>query len=83
MQNGAEQKSRDWGVFCLLLRQGQKQDKKPKTQVFLARLLAPLSFAGLLCLCLMLVVAALGLTVGLAIGEVELIGKKVAVGLSR
>ncbi len=35
------------GVFCLLLRQGQKRDKKLEVQLFLARLLLPLALANL------------------------------------
>ncbi len=70
------------GIFFLLLRQGQKQDKKLEAQVFLARLLALLSFIGLPRFCL-LEASALGLTVSLTIGGVESIGGEVTVGLSR
>ncbi len=56
------------GIFCLLSKQGQKRDKKLEVQVFLA----------LLCFSL-LEVSALGLTVGLAIGGVESIGREVTV----
>ncbi len=70
------------GIFCLLLRQSQKRGNKLEVQVFLARLLAPLSFVGLPCFHLVFEASALGLTVGLAIGGAESIGKKVAIGLS-
>ncbi len=70
------------GIFCLLLRQGKKRDKKLEVQVFLVYLLALLSFAGLPYFCLVLEASVLGLTIGLAIGGVESIGRQVAVGLS-
>ncbi len=76
------------GIFCLLLKQGQKQDKILEVQLFLARLLAPLSFAGLLCFYLVLEASALivglavGLAVGFAIDGAEFIGGEVVVGLS-
>ena len=66
-------------TFYLLLRQGQKRDKKLEFQLFLARLLVPLVLAGRPCFCLMLA-SALGLTVGLTIGGAESIGREVAVG---
>ena len=71
------------GIFCLLLKQGQKRDKKLKVQVFLVYLLAPLFFVGLSCFCLMLKASALivGLTVGLTIGGAESIDREVAVNL--
>ncbi len=59
----------------------KKRDKKLEVQVFLTRLLAPLSFTGLFHFCL-LEISALGLTIGLTIGGAESIGKEVAVGLS-
>ncbi len=68
------------GIFCLLSRPGQKRDKKLEVQVFLARLLALLSFADLPRFCL-LEASALGLTVGLAIGGAEFIGGEVTIGL--
>ncbi len=70
------------GILCLLSRQGQKQGKKLEVPLFFARLLAPLFFASLPCFCLVLLASALGLTIDLAIGRVEFIGEKVAVGLS-
>ncbi len=70
------------GIFCLLLRQGQKRDQKLEVQLFLACLLVPLSLAGLPRFCLVLETSALGLTVGLAIGGAESIGGEIAVGLS-
>ncbi len=69
-------------IFCLLLRQNQKSDNKLEVQVFLAHLLAPLFFAGLSCFCLGLKASALGLTVGLAIGGADSIGREVAVSFS-
>ncbi len=68
------------GILCLLLRQGQKQDKKLEVQLYLARLLVPLALAGRPRF--RLVIEASGLTVGIAIGGVESIGGKVAVGFS-
>ncbi len=68
------------GIFCLLLRQGQKWDKKLEVQLFLVRLLVPL--AGWPSFCLVLEALALGLTVGLTIGKAKLIGVEVAVRLS-
>ncbi len=68
-------------IFCLLSRQGQKRDKKLEVQVFLARLLALLCFAGLLYFHL-LEASALNLTVSLAIGEAVSINGEVAVGFS-
>ncbi len=67
------------GIFCLLLKQGQKQDKKLEVQVFLVRLRAPLSFAGLPYFCLVLEASALDLTVSLAIGGAESISGEIAV----
>ncbi len=71
-------------IFYLLLRQGQKQDKKLKVQVFLACLLVLLSFANLLCFYLVLDAFALiiGLVVSFAIDGVESINRKVAIGFS-
>ncbi len=68
------------GIFCLLLRQGQKRDEKLVVQLFLARLLVPLTLAGRPRF--LLVIEASGLTVGLAIGGAESIGEEVAVGFS-
>ncbi len=68
------------GIFCLLLRQGQKRDKKLVVQLFLARLLVPLALAGRPCF--RLVIEASGLIVGLAIGRAESISGEVAVGFS-
>ncbi len=78
---GAEQDHVTVGIFCLLSRQGQMQDKKLETQVFLAYLLALLSFAGLSRFHL-LEASALGLTVGLTIGGAESIDEGVTMGLS-
>ncbi len=69
-------------IFCLLLRQGQNQDKKLEVWLFLVCLLVPLVLAGLPCFYLVLKASALGLTVGLAIGEVKSIGGKIAIGFS-
>ncbi len=80
--SGAEQDHVIGGIFCLLLRQGQKLDKKLEVQVFLARLLVLLSFAGLPRFRLMLEASVLSLTIGLTIGEAETIGGEVAVGFS-
>ncbi len=68
------------GIFCLLLRYGQKQDKQLVVQLFLVRLLVPLALAGRPHF--RLVIEASGLTVGLAIGGAEFIGGEVAVGFS-
>ncbi len=72
-------------IFCLQLRQDQKRDKKLEVQLFLSRLLAPLSFIGLPRFCLVLEVFTLiiGLVVGLAINEAEFIGGEVTIGLFR
>ena len=70
------------GIFCPLLRQGQKRDKKLKVQLFLARLLVLLALAGWSRFCLVLETSALGLTVGLAIGRAESIYGKVVFGFS-
>ncbi len=71
-------------IFCLLLRQCQKQDKKLEVQLFLACLLVPLVLAGRPCFRLLLKASGLtvGLTVGLAIGGAESIGGEVVIGLS-
>ncbi len=68
------------GIFCLLLRQSQKRDKKLVVQLFLARLLVPLALIGRPCF--RLVIEASGLTVGLAIGGAESIGGEVTVSFS-
>ncbi len=65
-------------VLCLLSRQGQKQGKKLEVQVFWVRLLALLALAGLPCVRLM--IEASGLTIGLAIGGAESVGREVAGG---
>lgn len=67
-------------LFCMLLRQGQKYDKKLEIQLFLVRLLVLLTLSNRLCVCLVLEASALGLTVSLAIARVELIGKKIVIG---
>ncbi len=69
------------GIFCLLLSQGQKQDKKLEVQFFLAHLLVPLVLAGRPYFCLALK-ASVGFIVGVAIGGTESIGREVANGLS-
>ncbi len=69
-------------IFCRLLRQCLKRDKKLEVQLFLAYLLVPLALASRLCFCLVLEVSDLGLNVGLAIGEVESISGKVAISFS-
>ncbi len=69
------------GILYLLLRQGQKRDKKLVGPLILARLLALLSFAGLLCFCL-LEVSALGLTIGLAIDGAKSMSREIVVGFS-
>ncbi len=68
------------GIFCLLLRQGQKRDKKLEVQLFLARLLVPLALAGRPRF--RLVIEAFDLAVGLAMGGAESIGGEVTVGFS-
>ena len=67
------------GIFCLLLEQDQKQNKKLEVQLFLVRLLMSLALAIWLHF---LETSVLGLIIGLAIIGVEFIGKKVAIGLS-
>ncbi len=69
-------------IFCLLLRQGQKQDKKLEVQVFLVHLLIPLSFASLPCFRLMLANSAHGMAIGLAISATEFIGGEVIIDFS-
>ncbi len=69
-------------IFCLLLRQGQKQDKKLEVQLFLACLLVPLALAGWPRFCLALE-ASVGFIIGLAVGGIEFIGREVIVDLSR
>lgn len=66
-------------IFCLLLEQGQKQNKKLEVQVFLTCLLVSLALA---IWPHFLEASVLGLIIGLAIIRAEFIGKKVAVGLS-
>ncbi len=68
------------GIFCLLLKQGQKQDKKLEVQLFLVCLLVLLALARRPRFCLALE-TSVGFIVGLAVGEVESIGGEVAVGL--
>ncbi len=68
--------------FAYYRDRAKKQHKRLEVQVFLAHLLAPLSFVGLICFCL-LEASALELTVGLAIGGAKSIGGEIAVGLSR
>ncbi len=70
------------GIFYLLLRQNQKRDKKLEVQLFLVRLLVLLSFASLPCFYLVLEVSTLGLTIGLAIGEVEFISGEIIISFS-
>ncbi len=70
-------------IFYLLLRHGQKRDKKLEVQLFLVCLLVLLALAGRPHFCLVLEVSALGLAVGLTIGGAESMGGKVAVGFSR
>ncbi len=69
------------GIFCLLLRQGQKRDKKTRSLAFFSTLASVVGFGWSTMLCLVLESSALGLTISLAIGEAELIGKKVAISL--
>ncbi len=69
-------------IFCLLLKQSQKRDKKLEVQFFLVQLLVLLALAGWPCFCLALE-AFVGFTVGFAIGGAEFIGGEVAVDLSR
>lgn len=64
-------------IFYLLLRQDQKQDKKREVQLFLTHLLMPLVLSGWPSFCLVL-----GVSVGLIIGEVECINKKVTIDFS-
>ncbi len=70
------------GIFCMLLRQDQKQEKKPEVQLFLARLLVPLALASQPRFCLVLEILALDLTIGLAIARTKSMGGGVAVGFS-
>lgn len=71
------------GIFCLLLRKGQKQDKKLEVQLFLAHLLVLLALASRSCVYLVSETLALGLILSLAISGVESIVGGVAVGLLR
>ncbi len=63
-----------------------KSKRKSKVQLFFARLLAPLAFAGLPRFCLTAEGSgkglAVGLTVGLALGRAESVGGEVAFGFS-
>ncbi len=68
------------GIFCLLLRQGSKQDKKLEVQLFLTRLLVPLALTGQPCFCLALE-TSIGFIVDFTIGGVESIGREITVGL--
>ncbi len=68
-------------IFCLLLRQGQNQDKKLEVQLFLVRLLVSLALASQLRFCLVLEAPGLSLTIGLAISKVKSIGGEIAVSL--
>ena len=70
-------------IFCLLLRSGQKQNKKLEIPLFLACLLVPLTLADRSHFYLVLLTLALGLTIGLAICRMKFIGGEVAIGLSR
>ncbi len=70
------------GIFCLLLRQGQKQDKKLDFQLFYTSLLVPLALVYWPRFFLVLE-ASIVLTVGPAIGGAESISKVVAVDLSK
>ncbi len=79
-RSGVERDHVTMRMFCLLSRQGQKQDKKLEAQVFLACLLVPPSFVSLPCFCLVLEASVLGLTISFIIGRAESISKKVAVG---
>ncbi len=66
------------GIFYLLLRQYQKQDKKLEVQLFLGRLLALLALANRPRFCLILEVSALNLIVDLTISKAKSMGKEVA-----
>ncbi len=66
-------------ICYLLLRQGQKRDKKLEVQLFLACLLVLLT--GWLCFYLVLEVSTLDLIVGLVISGAKLIGGEVAISL--
>ncbi len=70
------------GIFCLLLRECQKQDKKLEVQLFLSCLLVPLALVGRPRSRLVLKVSALGLAVSLTIGKAESMGGKVVIGFS-
>ncbi len=70
------------GIFCLLLRQGQKRDKKLEVYLFLARFLVPLALASQPCF-RHAFEASIGFTVDLAVNGAKSIDKKVAVGLLR
>lgn len=69
-------------MIYLLLRQGQKQNKKPEVKLYLTRLLVLLALVDRPRFCLMLETLALGLTVGLVIHAAELIGREIAISLS-
>ena len=67
-------------IFYLLLKQGQKRDKKLKVQLFLACFLVPLVLAGQPHFCLVLKIS---LTVGLVIGGAESISGKIIIDFFR
>lgn len=69
------------GIFCLLLRQSQKQDKKLDVQVFLVRLLESLFFGDLYSFCLVFEASTLiiSLAIGLTISKMESIDKEIAI----
>ena len=69
-------------IFYLLLRQGQKRDKKLEIPLFLAYLLVPL-VAGWSHFYLVLEASTLGLIISLAIGGAESIGGEVTVDFFR
>ena len=70
------------GIFCLLLKESQKQDKKLEVQLFLAHLLVLLALVDQPPFYLVLDASALGLIVGLTIGKVESISRKIAISFS-
>ncbi len=75
--------SPDYGLFSLLSKQCQKQDKKSEVQLSLMYLLMLLALADWLQFCLVLEASALGLTIDLAIGGMESMNKEVAIDFFR
>ena len=79
-QSGAEQRLRNWENLLPAIETELKQDKKLVFQLFFMHLLVRLALASWP---YFFEAFTLSLTIDLAVGGAELIGGKVAVGLSR